>query len=174
MKKCNVCKLDKLESQFNARKRSLDGLCHTCRECAAARNREWRKANPDGFSKWKEKNLDSRNGYMRSWYEANRGHKAKTYKTWASNNLERLAYRNATRQAMKNGATPPWADRDKIREFYSEANRLTKSTGIRHEVDHIHPLKGDNFCGLHCEYNLQILTRAENASKKNKLPREAA
>jgi 5-methylcytosine-specific restriction endonuclease McrA len=34
-------------------------------------------------------------------------------------------------------------------------------------VDHIVPLQGENVTGLHVEYNLQIITRAENTIKGN-------
>lgn len=56
-----------------------------------------------------------------------------------------------------------------ILAFYDEARRLTRETGIKHEVDHVHPLKGVNFCGLHVPWNLQILTMSVNRSKSNKL-----
>ncbi len=66
-------------------------------------------------------------------------------------------------------ATPAWADGAAIAKFYTEAKRLTVETGIPHEVDHIIPIQGRKVCGLHVEYNLQILTKAQNISKHAKL-----
>jgi len=66
---------------------------------------------------------------------------------------------------------PAWAEPEKINAFYEEAVRRTKETGVRHEVDHYFPLRGESVCGLHVETNLQILTRSQNAKKKNHMPR---
>ena len=33
MKTCNMCKIEKVESDFNKNKSSKDGLRHYCREC---------------------------------------------------------------------------------------------------------------------------------------------
>lgn len=65
-------------------------------------------------------------------------------------------------------ATVAWANLDKIREIYKLRNKLTNETGIPHHVDHIIPLNGRNVCGLHVEYNLQILSEVENKKKSNK------
>ena len=65
-------------------------------------------------------------------------------------------------------ATPSWANKDKIKEIYTQAQTLTRDTGIQHEVDHIIPLQGKLVSGLHVEDNLQILTRKENRAKHNR------
>jgi hypothetical protein len=72
------------------------------------------------------------------------------------------------RQIKKTQATPGWASQSEILVKYEEAKQRTLETGILHEVDHMIPLKGKNVCVLHVEYNLQILTQAENLKKSNK------
>ncbi len=78
----------------------------------------------------------------------------------------------AKRNAAKRNATPSWVDMERVREFYERAAFLTQATGVRHEVDHIYPLQGELVCGLHCEANLQILTKSENIRKSNRMPEE--
>jgi len=60
-------------------------------------------------------------------------------------------------------ATMIWID-----SIYNEARALTKQTGIQYSVDHIVPLRGDDVCGLHVPWNLQIMTKSENCSKGNR------
>lgn len=68
----------------------------------------------------------------------------------------------STRRARVRNQLSETADFDKIREIYSECRRISKETGIPHEVDHIVPIaKG----GLHHQDNLQIITQKENRSK---------
>ena len=65
----------------------------------------------------------------------------------------------------KKNQTPDWLTEDDIKFielFYIEARRLTMTTGIKYEVDHIKPIA---LGGLHEPNNLQIITAAENRSK---------
>lgn len=63
---------------------------------------------------------------------------------------------------------PPWADEKAIKSIYEKCDKLTRNTGIKHEVDHIYPLQSKYMCGLHVETNLQILTKEENRAKGNR------
>ena len=71
------------------------------------------------------------------------------------------------RQAKIKNATPPWADKDKIKDLYKTAHLLELNTGLKHEVDHIIPLRGKTVSGLHVETNMQILLKTENRHKGN-------
>jgi hypothetical protein len=74
---------------------------------------------------------------------------------------------NVWHRAQKILATPKWADRSRIVEIYREAIQKTLETGIKHEVDHIVPMRSKWVCGLHCEDNLQVITQTENQTKHN-------
>lgn len=76
--------------------------------------------------------------------------------------LRAKLYRKKLKQA-----TPPWADAERIKWYYTNAKAFTRATGVLHTVDHVIPLKGELVCGLHVHNNLQILTHAENMSKGN-------
>lgn len=87
---------------------------------------------------------------------------------WARNNPEKRKANKARRRACEINAMPDWADRKLIRTFYEESQRLLTETGIVHHVDHIVPLNSPIVCGLHCEFNLQVLKGPENIRKSNR------
>lgn len=65
-------------------------------------------------------------------------------------------------------ATPPWVDHRAIDALREEAKRLTETTGIRHEVDHIYPICSDTICGLHVHTNLRVIMGRDNWLKGNR------
>lgn len=69
--------------------------------------------------------------------------------------------RIAARRASKLKATPKWADRETIYNFYLEAKYQQM------HVDHIIPLVSKYVCGLHVEHNLQLLSAIDNRRKSN-------
>ncbi len=135
--------------------------------------REWRKRNKEKSAeyskKWRDENRDKHIAAVKKWRDANPGKVAemnsKGGKKWATNNkaVRMASVRN--RQAAKLKRTPAWADKEKMKAMYIEAQRLTDETGIPHEVDHFYPLQGRLVSGLHVENNLQILTISENRKK---------
>jgi 5-methylcytosine-specific restriction endonuclease McrA len=80
--------------------------------------------------------------------------------------LEYQAAYQSGRRAKVKKQTSIDANNDVILSIYEEARRLTKITGIPHEVDHKIPIVRG---GLHHQDNLQILTRKENRQKGSKL-----
>jgi hypothetical protein len=68
---------------------------------------------------------------------------------------------------LKHHITPRWANKLAIKEIYKDAERITEETGIKHQVDHIIPIRSPLVCGLHVENNLRIITAEENSSKSN-------
>lgn len=77
----------------------------------------------------------------------------------------------AKRRATKLNATPTWLTEEQLLEIkllYLFVAERRKLTGLDLEVDHIIPLQGENVCGLHVPWNLQVLTASENASKGNR------
>lgn len=172
MKRCGACGETKPIAEYHTRRSSKDGLAYKCAVCVIEYGKRWKEKNPDAFKNWYAEHKDDRAGYWQDWYEANKDQRAVSYAEWAKRNRHVTNALVAKRNAKKFKATPPWADMDAIRAFYAEAARLTKETGIRHEVDHIYPLQGELVCGLHCEANLQILTKTENTRKKNRMPEE--
>mgnify|MGYP000079246860 len=90
------------------------------------------------------------------------------HRAYRQANPDKCSATTAKRRSAKLERTVPWADLVSIQAIYSEAKRLTETTGVKHHVDHVIPLQGELVSGLHVESNLQVLTAQENCSKSNK------
>ena len=149
------------------------------------RKRQWRLRNPDKVKessrRAREKGKAQRKEYMRLYYLANKERVRKVAKAWRSGNpnkaaLSRLQWRQnnpghagylvAKRRALKKNATPKWLTAEQKQEIKS-LYRRAKLEGK--QVDHIVPLSHKRVCGLHVPWNLQLLTKAANTKKGNKL-----
>jgi hypothetical protein len=168
MKVCSKCAQRKDNCEFHTRRASADGLALTCKQCVNDNSRTWRLKHPSAHREWYQQNKDNKAKYWSAWRERNIGKLSASYKRWATLNKGKKNALVAKRVSIKKSAVAPWINRDAVRAIYAEAARLTESTGILHEVDHIVPLQGKNVCGLHWEGNLQILTKTENIRKSNR------
>lgn len=110
------------------------------------------------FLKWhaeyRERNREKVRASKRAWMKANRGYARALCAKWNAALLM---------------ACPSWVDWKALQSIYNEAVRITRQTGIQHDVDHIVPLQSKTVCGLHVPWNMQILTHAENARKGNRV-----
>lgn len=97
--------------------------------------------------------------------------KALQKKHWASNLPAHIkTSMQAKRNASKVNATPQWlnkSQRKDIANIYAESALITAKTGIKHEVDHIVPLRSKVVCGLHVAWNLQVIEGYKNRVKNN-------
>lgn len=97
------------------------------------------------------------------------GERIRAYaKAYRETNPDKVRSYSAARR--RGPAISPWATWDQIRAVHLEAQRLTKQTGVRHQVDHIYPVKGATVSGLNCPANLRSIPADVNARKRNKLP----
>lgn len=113
------------------------------REKVSAINKRWRDAHPERIKVIRTAHYES--------------------------NKPRYLAQSSKRRAARYNATPHWADIDAITAIYAEARRLTDTTGVPHDVDHIVPLQGRGVCGLHVPWNLQPIPARENRAKQNRL-----
>lgn len=121
--------------------------------------------------KYKKDNKEKVNAYCKKWSQQNResylGIKQRSYKVQKAKG--RNVYWVVKRNKVVKRQTPQTADQEKIKEFYVLSAKLSRETGIKHEVDHIVPLQGKTVSGFHAEWNLQVLPQLINRKKYNKL-----
>jgi hypothetical protein len=195
MKTCSKCKLTKETSCFAKHKLRKDGLHNECKQCVAGRDKirrtvlekELKEKSKNYYvenkesillkaKEYRENNADKISEYQKEYATSNR-QKLKKYlsiyiKKHRETNRDLYAAKDAKRRAAKLQALPPWLtpeQLEQIKELYTIAQMFKLYTGEEYHVDHIVPLQGENVCGLHVPWNLQVIPAKENLSKSNKL-----
>lgn len=132
-----------------------------CKSCSAKSIKIWRTSNPE-----KSSAINARS------HKKNIANVLRLIREYKKRNPDKFrAWSNARQRRVRN-FIPAWADMEKIKAVYEEARRITKETGIPHEVDHIVPLNGKTVSGLHVHGNLQIIRADENRKKSSKFEGE--
>lgn len=187
MKKCSKCKALKPLDQFHRNRNKKDGRASNCKPCAIAVTLAWARAHPTEHvahglaweKKYPEKAAAKRTRFRKrhpeqhvvavmKWKRANRDKVSMNAAKNRKLHPEKGAAKTAKYRASKINATPVWANDFFIEEAYDLAKRRTKILGFEWHVDHIVPLRCKTVCGLHNEFNLQVIPGAQNISKSNR------
>jgi hypothetical protein len=142
MKKCSTCEKTKPYTEFFKQPRNKDGYFGQCKFCVNEKRKE-RK--------------NSINAKQRKYYRKNKQY----YITKAYLRNKQVAR-----------AKPAWLTEEHefmLEEIYELRDLRSKLTGVVHHVDHIVPLRGQNCCGLHVPWNLQVIPAVDNLSKSNRI-----
>jgi hypothetical protein len=153
---------------------------YTCVECAKAIARKridkrraymkgWIAANPDkitaGNKRRYPKEREARIAYILAYQRLFPDRVNMNNRLWRKANPGKVNAQTARRRAARIKATPPWLTADQRREI-RDLYELAAIVGM--QVDHRVPLRGQNVCGLHVPWNLQLLSGRDNARKGNR------
>lgn len=160
MKACTICRQVKELSEFPKKKQKKDGHSPWCKECNAAKAREWARNNPEKAketaAKTYKKNKQNRDAYMVEWRK---------------NNKPKMRALSAKKRAAILERTPKWLSKEQLSEINTEyelADWCSSVMGENYHVDHIVPLRGKQVSGLHVPWNLRVIPAADNLRKSNR------
>ena len=153
--------------------------------CVDCLKEDWAKDNEKRAEYFKQYNHSEAGQKAKKQYYA-RNREVVIARAATRTNAAKQAYRNAWkdrnplevkastkhRRDKHKQATPKWLSLEQkaeIRKIYIDAMTVSKVTKVPYVVDHIIPLRGQDVCGLHVPWNLQIMSREENLKKSNKL-----
>jgi hypothetical protein len=193
MKRCIRCNRDKKPTDFSNDTHRSDGLEPRCKKCEKERKHQIYIADPEKEFKrkklqvarnpekearrqaiYRQNNIEKVTDRNKRYKQLNAEKEAKRNRNWAQKHPDKCNATSAKRRATKLNATPLWLTEEQlaeIKEFYILAKELQWLSDPTDplQVDHIIPLQGENVCGLHVPWNLQILPKSLNCTKSNKI-----
>ena len=172
MKRCSICHVIKALTEFYPRTRSKDGRRGECKLCGAASVLLWQKENPVLANaksvRWQRFN---RGSGRRSCARYAKRHAEKVnllHAQWRKKNRHIVNQWSARYKASKRHAIPGWANITAMNEWYALARIKSMLTRRSWVVDHIVPLRSPMVCGLHTDYNMQVILNRDNLVKGNR------
>ncbi len=146
LKTCSKCKVEKTVQDYWVNRQQKSGLNPSCKGCQRANNKNY---VPTEEAKQRKRDLERARSKL---------------------NRPKLNAQEAKRRARKLSATPKWLTEEHKNHMlycYYVAKDCEILTGNKYHVDHIVPLQGENVCGLHVPWNLQVLPAKLNIAKGN-------
>ena len=122
------------------------------------KGRLWRIKNPQG-QKQKQDRIDNPEKY-----------KAIKRRTYLKNREKHLAANRRRSEIIAKSMNALSNEQvNLVNTIYEYSNRISKCTGIKHNVDHILPFSSTAFTALHFPSNLRVIPAVINSRKSNKI-----
>ena len=173
-KVCRVCGEEKtldLLVKRSDRHNQYRNLCVPCHNLSTKKYyHENKEARKDYNKSWRDNNKALVKEKSKSYYATNKEKISCYIRVWRESNQDRMRMYGASRRALQKQALPTWLTESQMSEIdaiYAHAKDCEVVSGQIYHVDHIVPLKGENVCGLHVPWNLQVLPSDVNLSKHN-------
>jgi hypothetical protein len=139
--------------------------------------REWRRKKKESDPDYWKRNYDKHKSLYIKWSKDNSHLQKEKYGHYynGSDSIKQSRKKSLQKQlangqkAALNNARRAKQNNPLSNMYRKEIAEIYRNCPKGYHVDHIYPINGENFSGLHVPWNLQYLTASENIAKSNKL-----